>query len=84
MRSSLCYRVPRSLSTVESSTTQDVIETCAESDALALCRGNYELNWAELNPYLRMPGVEGEFVLGLLESLPVCCREASENILFAL
>ena len=29
-----------------------------------------------------MPGVEGEFVLGLLASVPVCCREASENILF--
>ena len=31
--------------------------------------------------YFLMPGVDGEFVLGLLESVPVCCRDASENIL---
>jgi len=33
--------------------------------------------------YFRMPGVDGEFVLGLLASVAACCREASENILFA-
>ncbi len=29
-------------------------------------------------------GVEGELVLGVIGSLPICCADASPNILFAL
>jgi len=44
---------------------------------------DYQSKRPELGVYFRMPGVDGEFVLGLLASVAAFCRDASENILFA-